>query len=116
MKEILNIAFQGDMMLRKVSAIPDGFSAVPASDGRHVLAHSETGHNHDVDATGLTLFAGADPMVCYLRMDSVESFDVIHHRSTDTHETLRALGAPGDVWEVRRQREYTPEGWRRVED
>jgi hypothetical protein len=36
-----------------------------------------------------------------------------HLRQQDTHETLKI--APG-IYEVRRQREYTPEGWRRAAD
>lgn len=116
MIEISKRAFQGDMMLRRVDDVPDGFTPAPAEQGRHILAHSETGHNHDVDACGLTLLTGDDPMVCYLRMDGVTHADVVHHRDHDTHETLRLLGEPGAVWEIRRQREYTPEGWRRVED
>ena len=60
-------------------------------------------------------------LVCYLRMDigldaDIGGVDVVHHRPWDTHETIRLLGNPGDVWEVRCQREHTPEGWRRVED
>ncbi|MGW8286198.1 MAG: hypothetical protein ACWGPR_10820 [Candidatus Deferrimicrobiaceae bacterium] len=116
MKAIQKAAFQGDMMLRRVAAVPPGLAEVSPENGRHILAHSETGHNHDVDANGLRLFAGDDPMVCYLRMEGVSEVDVLHHRSHDTHETVRLLGEPGTVWEVRRQREYTPDGWRRVED
>lgn len=116
MRTIRHIAFQGDMMIRRVAAVPEGFSEQGPTGGRHVLAHSETGHNHDVDACGLTLMTGDDPMICYLRMDGVDEADIIHHRPHDTHETIKLLGAPGALWEIRRQREYTPEGWRRVED
>lgn len=116
MKTVQKSAFQGDMMIRRVAIMPEGVTESAPVSGRHVLAHSETGHNHDVDANGIKLFTGADPMVCYLRMDGVHEADIVHHRSHDTHETVRLLGEPGSVWEVRRQREYTPDGWRRVED
>lgn len=116
MKTVEAIAFQGDMMLRRVEDVPAGLSESAPVDGKHVLAHSETGHDHTVDAGGIKLFEGQDPMVCYLRMEGVDHADIIHHRNTDTHEPLRLLGEPGAVWEVRRQREYTLEGWRRVED
>ena len=36
-----------------------------------------------------------------------------HHRSIDTHEALEIK--PG-IYEIRRQREYTPQGFRRVAD
>ncbi len=42
-----------------------------------------------------------------------EPADLEHLRSFDTHETVRL--DPG-VWEVRRQKEYSPEGWRRAAD
>ena len=116
MIEIKERCFQGDMMLRRVELVPDDFAPVDAVDGRHVLAHSETGHHHDVDACGLTLYVGDNPMVCYLRMDGVEYADIIHHRDTDTHEPVRLLGGVGTTWGVFRQREYSPNGWRRVED
>lgn len=116
MKAIEQCAFQGDMMLRRVDAVPDGFVEAKPEGGRHVLAHSETGHNHDVDAAGLRLYTSSDPMVCYLVMESVHHADIVHHRSYDTHETLRLLGGPDSVWQIRRQREHTPDGWRRVED
>ena len=45
---------------------------------------------------------------------TVEEFaDVEHLWPFDTHETIRLT--PGK-WEIRRQREWSPEGWRRVED
>ena len=53
-----------------------------------------------------------DPLVAILAVEGAFA-DVVHLRAHDTHETLRLLQG---YWEVRRQREWTPEGWRRVED
>lgn len=115
MHEVIRCAAQGDLFLRRIDRLPTGV-VEQAQSGRYiVLAHSETGHDHVVDATGCKLFAGSDPMVCYLVAESVEFADLIHKREWDTHQTLRLLGK-GAVWEVRRQREHTPAGWRRVED
>lgn len=117
MKTIKQTAFQGDIMLSRVDQLPEGCTEVPAENGRHVLAHSETGHNHDCDAFGIRMFQSPDPMTCYLVMETVHQADIIHHRDFDTHETLRLLGGgPDSVWRIRRQREHTPEGWRRIED
>jgi len=116
MKIVQKIGFQGDLMIRRVDIVPDGYEERDAQDGQHVVAHSETGHHHTVNACGLKLFEGSDPMVAYLRLETVEYVDFVHHRPFDTHEPVRALGKPGDVFEIRRQREYTPQGWRRVED
>ena len=51
-------------------------------------------------------------MLCYLAVDC-EFADVVHLRDFHTHETVRL---PRGVYEVRRQEEYTPQGWRRVAD
>lgn len=115
MIEIKKIAAQGDVLFRKVKKVPAAFKAQPAS-ARVTVAHSETGHDHAIDSMGVVHYVDpANPMVCYLQLDTVSHADVMHHRPWDTHETLRLLGEKS-IWEVRRQREHTPEGWRRVED
>lgn len=118
MREVTKLAAQGDVILRKIDKLPAG-AVEQKRKGALVIAHSETGHHHAIDSMFVRHFEPADrnPLVCYLQMDTgVGNVDVVHHRPWDTHETLRLLGKPGDVWEVRRQREWTPEGWRRVED
>ncbi len=109
---ITKMAAQGDVLFRRVKAIPDGFREQPK--GRAIVAHSETGHHHAIDK-GVRLYQGEDPMRCFLMLDA-DFADVVHHRDYDTHGTIRLGGGAGAVYEVIRQREYTPEGWRRVED
>jgi hypothetical protein len=113
MKVIKNIAAQGDVIFQRLAELPPGVVPAPESDVVTV-AHSETGHNHSIHDREARLFqrAEADPMVCYLQV-SGEYADVVHHRPWDTHETIRLTTG---YWQVRRQREYTPEGYRRVED
>ncbi len=112
MKEVSRIAAQGDVLFRRVESVPVTHSA-DKSDGRIIVTHSETGHHHAIDDVGVVMFSSpTDPFVCYLQIAG-EHADVVHHRSFDTHETLRLLKGN---WEVRRQREHTPEGFRRVED
>lgn len=110
---------QGDGLFRRIRKLPDGVIE-QKSDGPIVVLHSETGHNHQVDATdGVRLFQPPDdPMICYLVLEGIEYVDVVHHRGYDVHQTLRLLSTPQKrtVFEVRRQREWTPEGFRRVED
>lgn len=109
--------FQGDVYLRRVAALPD--EAKPAAlsqGGRVVIAHSETGHHHAIDDLGVVRYEVGDPLRCYLLLESTATADVVHHRPFDTHETYRLAGGKGAVYEVIRQREYTPAGWRRVED
>lgn len=122
--------FQGDMMIERVAALPSGVTELKTD----IVAHSETGHHHVVERG--RVFTRGDAMELFVqavggpanaaskrrveaRAKSIvdEAFiDVVHKRSYDTHETLRLLAQPGDVFRIRRQREHTPEGWRRVED
>jgi hypothetical protein len=117
MKTFKNIAAQGDLLIRRINSIPDGLAPTKAEKGAYVVAHSETGHNHVIaERQNVTFFASNDPMISYLQV--VEATDaaetVIEHlRTFDTHEAI-SIGA--GCYEIRRQREYTPEGWRRVED
>lgn len=115
MKTIEKMGAQGDVMFRRVTTVPKAFAQV-ARKGAIVVAHSETGHNHEIaEPTAAQFTDPKDPFVCYLQLGNGDC-DVTHLRAWDTHETLRLLGKPGDIWEVRRQREWTPEGYRRVED
>ena len=120
MREIRELAAQGDCIFRRVDRLPDGAQEVPRN-GPIIVAHSETGHHHAVDALFVRQFdVPGSSLTSYLLFDDVlqdvGGADVVHHRPWDTHETLRLLGGKGTVWEVKRQREWVPEGWRRVED
>lgn len=112
MKQIKKIAAQGDVVFVRRESLPS--NATRSTEAQeHVVAHSETGHNHV--ALGGTLYNTPDPMVSFLV--TTEPVQVEHRRSWDTHETLELLADGGEViWEIRRQREHTPEGWRRVVD
>ena len=105
-------SFQGDLMIRRVDAVPAGLEPSAPAEGRHVLAHSETGHHHVVDSRAAELLIDrTNAFIAYLRV--LEPCEVEHLRAHDTHEAL-AL-APG-LYELRRQREHAPEGWRRAAD
>ena len=117
MKTFENCAAQGDLYIRRIEKMPEGVKRIAAEKGRYVVAHSETGHNHVIaERPNVALYSGEDPMVSYLQV--IEAHDATetlleHLRSFDTHETIKL---PVGTFEIRRQREYTPEGWRRVED
>ena len=117
MKTFQNQAAQGDLLIRRINAIPAAATAINAENGVFVVAHSETMHNHVVEATHREqLFTTGDPMISYLQViEATDEAEVVikHLRSFGTHESIQI--APGN-YEIRRQREYTPEGWRRVED
>jgi len=114
MKTFDKIAAQGDMMLIRITALPVGLTELPAENGQHILAHSETGHNHVVmDRPAVRHFAAMDEFRSYLEVSGDDPVELQHLRSFDTHESVEIK--PG-IYEVRRQREYTPEGFRRAAD
>lgn len=113
MKTFEKMAAQGDMLLLRVDALPEGVREVPPVNGAYILAHSETGHNHVVlERPNVKLFSAMDEFRAWLVVEETPA-KLEHQRSFDTHETL--LIPPG-TYEVRRQREYTPEGFRRAAD
>lgn len=118
MKNASKMAAQGDVLFRRVPALPTTAKPVERRKGAPiVVAHSETGHHHVVRDPAARFFTTDDPFVCFLSLEC-PSVDVEHLRPHDTHETVRLLGEPSGPshFEVRRQREHTPEGWRMVQD
>ena len=105
-------SFQGDLMIRRITAIPPGVKKTAPLDGVHIVAHSESGHNHVVESRAADRFIDeTNAFIAYL--DVTSPADIEHLRSFDTHEALHL--EPG-IYEVRNQREYTPEGWRPAAD
>lgn len=117
MKTFNNSAAQGDLYIRRIDTIPANAQLVPPKNGVFTLAHSETGHSHIMAVNpNVRLFTTGDPMVSYLEVikatDSTEAL-LEHLRPYDTHETI---AIPPGIFELRRQREYSPKGWRQVND
>lgn len=117
MKTFVNCAAQGDLYIRRIEKLPENAKPIKAENGRYVVAHSETGHDHIIaESANVTLYTTENPMISYLQVieatDATETL-IEHLRTFDTHESI---AIPPGIFEIRRQREYTPEGWRRVED
>lgn len=117
MKTFKNMAAQGDLLLRRIDKIPAGATLAKSEGGIFVVAHSETGHNHIVDAAPhVKIYDTEDPLLSYLEVieatDKTETL-IRHLRGHDTHETI---SVPPGIYELRRQRESSPEGWRRAAD
>lgn len=119
MKTFDNICAQGDVLIRRVGDIPASATRVAADNGRIVVTHSETGHDHvmvldrpKAKVASVEMYQSADnPLVAWLKVNRPTALD--HLRPHDTHESIMfGVG----VYEVRRQREHSPEGWRRVQD
>ncbi len=113
MKTITKMGAQGDVLFRRVPARPK--EAVRSES--LVVAHSETGHNHVAVGQAALYEMPGNPLLGYLVAKG--PVRVEHHRSFDTHAPLELLydDSQGEViWEIRRQREHAPEGWRAVLD
>lgn len=111
-------ACQGDLMIRRVAEIPASARKASPTNGVYVCAHSETGHNHVIEARPcVEVYETDDPLLAYLRVieatEMTEAVILRHQRSFDTHAPI---AIPPGTYELRRQREYTPEGWRRAQD
>lgn len=117
MKTFEKTAAQGDTFFERIDALPEGAVQVKPEDGLHVIAHSETGHHHVMDAT-----RGKSRVELYRLPESIyEAFIVVsgapavleHKRAHDTHGPIQ-FGE--GVYRVKRQREDTPEGYRMAQD
>ncbi len=117
MKTFKNMAAQGDFIIIRVAELPKDVEVMQPENGQFVIAHSETGHNHVMERTNVEAFVTkgstktADLYELFLNVKAPT--EIIHLRSHDTHE---ALLVPAGTYKVRRQREYTPEGFRKAAD
>jgi len=100
-----NYIAQGDLNIFAVDSIPE----LAETDNR-VLAHSETGHHHVIEGNAVRVYE-QDEFVSYL--DVQEPAKVVHLRGFDTHAPV---DLPAGKYCLTRQREYTPEGFRRAAD
>lgn len=127
MIEIHESAAQGDVLFTRVEELPDGVKLETEGE-RAIVAHSETGHHHVAVASKVRFFSTMDPSISYIEADADVDIDVVHERNHDTHQTLRLVAAAKtkgkksdkpakkSTWRVKRQREATPAGTRRVAD
>lgn len=116
MRTFNTAAAQGDVCFIRREALPDGVREIAPVNGRIVVTHSETGHDHVMvldraETPAVRMYGGDNPLVAWLEVNRPTALE--HLRPHDTHEPI--LFGPG-IYEIRRQREYTPEGFRRVED
>lgn len=117
MKGFNTTAAQGEITIRRIEALPDGVKAMERENGQWIIGHSETGHNHVLEAPKAKMFtaetAPEGMRVLYAILE--EPGELVHRRGHDTHETIRH--EPG-IYEFRIGREYDPyaELARRVAD
>lgn len=103
---------QGDIHIQRVDALPEGATEVLPEGGHVIVTHSETGHHHVMEREAVKMYRLPEEIYeCFLVVSAPT--ELRHLRGHDTHQSISFN--PG-TYRVRRQREYTPEGFRRVED
>lgn len=111
-KRFEKMAAQGDILFRKIDALPkEVIEQKPCNAMQYVLSHDKAGHTHVVKATPDLQFFNHenDTMKAYLVVNKEDSAIAEHTRTFDTHAPIMfSVG----VFEIRRQREAAPEGWR----
>jgi hypothetical protein len=103
---------QGDVLIIPVASVPANTKPVLRENGRVILAYGEvTGHHHSIVETDVELVTSqkADQLRTWLRITTDEPVALTHQE----HDTIQL--PPGD-YEVRRQREYSPEAPTWVQD
>ena len=101
---------QGDLNIYVCDEIPEGLEELKPENGVHVLAHSETGHNHEIAAESVRVFR-QDEFISY--MEVTKPAEIRHLKSFDKHETLLV---PPQKYRFGRQREYIADGFRIAAD
>jgi hypothetical protein len=101
---------QGDVLLIPVESLPARLDPVARDEGRVVLAYGEvTGHAHAIEEQEAALFREPYGTAVFMRVLGNAAVAVTH----DEHDTVMI---PPGWYRVVRQREYSPEEIRDVED
>ncbi len=112
MKTFTSQAAQGDLLITRIDALPPDAIRETVSAADYIVAHSETGHHHLMATKDAEFYRAAnDPFVLFVVVN--EPTTLRHARSFDTHEPIHV---DKGTYRVNRQREYTPEGFRRAQD
>jgi hypothetical protein len=101
---------QGDVLIQRIGSLPEDRKKLDRENGRVVLAHGEvTGHHHSLVDAEVDLYSSpADVGVTFLEVR--EAMVALTHQE---HETINL---PTGVYKVTRQRQYSPEAIRNVQD
>lgn len=94
MKTAKQAAQQGDVILRKLDAMPDG-NPNSVTRRRLVLAHGESGHSHVIEDDEAELIQIGERLLLKLPKEA-----------TVTHEEHNPIRLSPGIWEVGRVKEY----------
>lgn len=105
---------QGDILIIPINSIPEHAKAAKPVNDEFIVAHSETGHNHVIERKQADVFEDVkNKFVAYVQTHNLGA-DLFHKRDFHTHETINL--APNRTYEIRRQREHSPDGFRAATD
>jgi hypothetical protein len=107
------VCAQGDIYIRRVDTLPANAVEAAPEGGQHIVTHSETGHHHVMVADRVKMYSIPDSIMDIFLVVEEDGTLLEHLRPHDTHAPI---SFDKGVYHVRRQREYVPEGYRRVED
>lgn len=105
---------QGDLLIIPIKELPKNVKPVDSSNGEYIVAHSETGHHHVIEKAKAKVFESADDSFIAFISTLGETVEIKHKRDFHTHESI--VLEPNTNYEIRRQREYIPEGFRKAQD
>jgi len=94
MKKIPTKIQQGDVILRKIEAMPEGV-AKTVSKKRCIIAHGESGHSHVVESEDAELIQIGERMLLSIK-----------EPATVTHEEHGHIDLAPGVYEIGRVQEY----------
>jgi hypothetical protein len=101
MKDSRTAIQHGEALMLPVSKMPKGKTTKVT---KQIIAHSETGHHHVVEAdTEFEIIGSAEKHDLYLRL--FEPAKLVHKKPTQKHKTLPVV--PG-IWKVLHKTEYNP--------
>lgn len=111
---------QGDVLVQVIDKLPSKLQEAKEAENRIVLQYGEvTGHAHAIHNTkGVTAFLepGEDATLVRGMETGRRGFLQVKEKSNLTHEEHSAIVLEPGNYEVIRQRQYTPEALRFVND
>ncbi|MDX3926774.1 MAG: hypothetical protein QHC90_13345 [Shinella sp.] len=107
MKQFVTSAAQGEISIRRISALPADIKPLAPELGKYIIGHSETGHHHVMTLDRKQAFEATNAptgmRILYANLEAAG--ELVHERGHDTHETISF--EPG-IYEFRLGREYDP--------
>lgn len=96
---------QGEVYARRIDALPEGLSPVAPEDGVVIVAHSEQGHHHVLDAAHVDVLERTDSEGMRILYAIVREPTSLRQTAASPHEEMPL--EPG-IYEMRLSREYDP--------